>query len=123
MTTIVKLIKDIYNYLDKSVFDIPENLYTQYTTIYVGAPNGASGASQEGITPLPLKDFKKVYTRWINNKKQQGIDDFLSQEEDFTSDSDELSEMYKKYLCTTEHPLDFSKFVTAYTNYSKQFKL
>jgi hypothetical protein len=110
----VKLIKDIYNYLDKSVLDIPENLYVPYTTIYVG---------QEGLTPLSIKDFKKVFTRWTNNKKQQGIDEFLSQEEDFTSDSDELSEVYKKYTCTTDHPLDFSKFVTAYTNYSKQFKL
>jgi hypothetical protein len=112
----VKLVKDIYKYLDKAVIDIPENLYVPYTTIYAGQDDPT-------LNPLFLRDFKKVFTRWINLKKQQGIDEFLNQEDDFTSDSDELSEVYKKYISTTAHPLEFSKFVTAYTNYSKQFKL
>lgn len=111
----VKLIKDAYKFLDNSASDNLEDLYKHYTTIYA--------SDESGATPLSNKDFKKVYTRWINIKKQRGIDAFLALEEDFTSDSDELSEIYKKYLFTTLYPLEFSKFVTAYTNNSKLFKL
>ena len=110
----VKKVKDIYKFLDNAVLDLPENLYTPYTTIYADDPT---------MTPVAPKDFKKVFTRWINLKKQQGIDEFLAQEEDFTTDSDELSEVFKKYVTTVTHTLDFSKFITAYSNYMKQFKL
>ena len=110
----VKKVRDIYKFLDNAVLDLPENMYTIYTTIYADTPE---------LTPVALKDFKKVFTRWINLKKQQGIDEFLAQEEDFTTDSDELSEVFKKYVTTVTHTLDFSKFITAYSNYMKQFKL
>ena len=110
----VKKVKDIYKFLDNAVPDLPENLYTPYTTIYANDPS---------LTPVAPKDFKKVFTRWINLKKQQGIDEFLEQEEDYTTDSDELSEVYKRYITTVTHTLEFSKFITAYSNYMKQFKL